>query len=171
MRPYAKGDLVIASSPMGAVGKLFRVVVHDWTPDGCLCEEVGGDGSAWFLRESDMQRSLPLFNPGVIPSGASTPIIATAHKYSPGQKVVHKTSGQKADIRGQSGFNHLGIPLYRIEYDNYWFGSDVASEADLNLIEPVERRWGAKCECGSDSTYGDTGFHSHWCPKFSGDPK
>lgn len=156
MRPYNKGDLVSASAPIGAVGKLFRVIVNDWTPDGCLCEEVNGDGSAWFLREADMSLTL---TPG------SAPIVASSHKYRPGQTVVHKTSGQKAEVRGQVGFNHLGVPLYRIEYDNYWFGSDVASETDLNLIEPVGSSFGAKCECGSDTTYGDVGLHSHWCPK------
>lgn len=156
MATFKRGDLVTTSQPPSAANKLFRVASDGYVPNTYICEDLSAGGNAWVLYEQDL-----------IPATSLVPGVQMSHKYKPGTTVVHKTSGQKAEIRSHAGYNHLGSPLYRIEYDNYWFGSDVAAESDLNEVLPTWSSLGKKCECGSELTYGDTGFHSHWCPKFT----
>lgn len=47
----------------------------------------------------------------------------------------------------------------------YWFAywSASISVDDIRM----DKKWGQpKCECGSESVFGEKTGHSHWCPKY-----
>lgn len=88
------------------------------------------------------------------------------HAFKAGDRVKAK-SGYVGTIRSASGHYSNGQPIYYVDFDHNWIGSDVMQESELSLYEeaakPELKAHG--CECGAAHTTSPN-LHSRWCPKY-----
>lgn len=94
------------------------------------------------------------------------------HQYKVGDRVKTK-SGYKGVIKTATGHYSDGTPIYYVDFDHNWMGSDVMRETDLlpdnddmGITPYVSGSYiASKCECGASHTSFEH-IHSTWCPKY-----